>query len=409
MIKRNSADQEQHDPLMRQHHEKPGEKIAMISSTKSWMCQQGRRKYRKNALLLAIIGVALFTVFYISQIQTPIGSGTGADVPALHNPPRERTTIIQILPSGKIVTVQKSIEKIVHPPVLKNLQRRLYATVKELGQFSSENMQFYFDFDSIDLPGFTNEIPNNQPRTCETISKYSCCFNDLPMIAIASMPCCECSLPLPIHDNQMQSELNKDLKYHDPYNWKDKINKAVWHGSPTGHLGHAKFFSREFNFTHPYVTDTPRERIVSMANPNTTSGSAHVEKQDEDKEGGENILIASFDRHEWSHLLQYKYVVSVSGNSYSGLLKQALLSNSCVLRQDSLAKEWYEQWLEEWIHYVPVKYDLSDLLQQIRWAQEHDMECQTIGEKGREFGLKHFAEGEVNKFVHSAIQSHSLT
>ena len=106
---------------MRQHHEKPGEKIAMISSTKSWICQ-GRRKYRKNALLLAIIGVALFTVFYISQIQTPIGSGTGADVPALHNPPRERTTIIQILPSGKIVTVQKSIEKIVHPPVLKNLQ-----------------------------------------------------------------------------------------------------------------------------------------------------------------------------------------------------------------------------------------------------------------------------------------------
>ena len=77
------------------------------------------------------------------------------------------------------------------------------------------------------------------------------------------------------------------------------MNRAMWHSSNTGRLGHVKFFSREFSFTHPieYVSDKLLEKgsyhQVSLANSNATSENVHVETQDEDKEGKENINIAS--------------------------------------------------------------------------------------------------------------------
>ena len=95
--------------------------------------------------------------------------------------------------------------------------------------------------------------------------------------------------------------------------------------------------------------------------------------------------------------------MSVSGTAYAGVLKPALLSRSCVIRQDSIAKEWYEKYLQEWVHFIPVLYDLSDLEEKIKWAMEHDEECKKIGENGREFAFCHFSEKAVNSFVHKAI------
>jgi len=120
------------------------------------------------------------------------------------------------------------------------------------------------------------------------------------------------------------------------------------------------------------------------------------------------LLDISFTKTSWDKLLQYKYIVSVSGNSYSGLLKRALISNSCVLRQDSFSRELYEDVMTEWVHYVPVKYDLSDLFEKILWARDHDEECRKIAEEGRKFALAAFRESAVNSYVHSAVENFPL-
>ncbi len=84
------------------------------------------------------------------------------------------------------------------------------------------------------------------------------------------------------------------------------------------------------------------------------------------------------------------------------MLKPALLSNSCVLR-DPLAKEWYEDDLLEWFHYVPVAYDLSDLFEKDLLAKDHDEECEKIAKERRKFALYHFSRTAVNRYVHSTI------
>jgi len=287
--------------------------------------------------------------------------------------------------------------------VLSNLKERLASAVKEYGKFKRDT---YFDFDSVDTPGFSVFESNRSPFiwskcTCQFMSKYVCCFNGLSLIGIATNPCCVCSSPLPIHNNQRQSVLNEMINQTDPYTYSEKIDRAVWHGSATGHWEYAAVYSREFNLSLPYLNrQHPRKRIVSFHSSTKNS----------------NLLDSSFNKEPWNNILKYKYIISVSGNSYAGLLKPALLSNSCVLRQDSLAQEWYESKLEQWVHFVPVKYDLSDLFEKIRWAKEHDNECEQIARRGREFALWYFSESEVNLYVHTVVNkgggvfsNHNLT
>jgi len=300
--------------------------------------------------------------------------------------------------------------------VMENLKTRLVSAVQEYGELKQEEAA-YFDFDSVDTPGFSvfesvcNKVPlmketdrqnlgKFNPQKCIPseftwskwnsllMTKYVCCFNGLSIIGIATNPFCHCSLPLPIHDNQRQSVLDEMMSHVDPYLYSDKIDKAVWHGSGTGHWEYADVYSREFNMSLPYLNrEHPRMRIVAF---NNSAKNA-------------NLLESSFEIVPWNTLLKYKYIVSISGNSYAGLLRPALLSNSCVLRQDSLAQEWYESKLKQWVHFVPVKYDLSDLFKKILWAKEHDNECKHIARRGRVFALKHFSKSSVNLYVHTII------
>lgn len=60
-----------------------------------------------------------------------------------------------------------------------------------------------------------------------------------------------------------------------------------------------------------------------------------------------------------------------------------MLGNSLVLKQDSQYYEHFYSHLEAGTHYVPVKRDLSDLLQKIKWAQENEAEAREIARAGQ--------------------------
>ena len=61
------------------------------------------------------------------------------------------------------------------------------------------------------------------------------------------------------------------------------------------------------------------------------------------------------------------------------------MSNSVVLKQITPNRQWYYGGLEPYRHYIPVKADLSDLMEKINWAQEHDEEAKEIAEQATQF------------------------
>lgn len=99
-------------------------------------------------------------------------------------------------------------------------------------------------------------------------------------------------------------------------------------------------------------------------------------------------------------MLQYKYLVDVDGevNAWSGLWWK-LYSNSVVFKVESHYEQWFYKDLVEWVHYIPVKGDLSDLEEKYKWALENDMKCKQIALEGKKFTTIHTYEYVLKNYV----------
>ena len=51
------------------------------------------------------------------------------------------------------------------------------------------------------------------------------------------------------------------------------------------------------------------------------------------------------------------------------------------------------------MHYVPVKEDLSDLYEMIRWCQENDDKCQQIVKNASKFADKYLTEEGISDYL----------
>ncbi len=82
-------------------------------------------------------------------------------------------------------------------------------------------------------------------------------------------------------------------------------------------------------------------------------------------------------------LLQYKAIISLEGNGISSSLKWILPSAYVVVMPRPRFTSWaVEEWLEPWVHYIPVKSDLSDVEEAVYWMLSHDGEAQQIAVRG---------------------------
>lgn len=80
-----------------------------------------------------------------------------------------------------------------------------------------------------------------------------------------------------------------------------------------------------------------------------------------------------------------KYILHIAGHVSAFRLSMELATRSVVLKVKSEWNVWYEDKLKEYVHFVPVKSDLSDLLTQIEWCKENDDKCRQIALRAREF------------------------
>jgi serine/threonine protein kinase len=84
---------------------------------------------------------------------------------------------------------------------------------------------------------------------------------------------------------------------------------------------------------------------------------------------------------------EYKYIVNVDGHVSAFRLSLELSMGSVILAVNSQWKIWYSNLLIPFTHYVPVKEDLTDLIEKIKWCRENDDKCEKIAKNAREFFL----------------------
>jgi len=81
----------------------------------------------------------------------------------------------------------------------------------------------------------------------------------------------------------------------------------------------------------------------------------------------------------------YSVLIDIEGVGYSGRLKCLLWSNRPVLLVDRPHKEYFYAYLKEWVHYIPVKNDLSDLVEKTVWCLDNYGEAKEIANNAMQF------------------------
>lgn len=178
----------------------------------------------------------------------------------------------------------------------------------------------------------------------------------------------------------------------DSFSWKERSPVVFWRGTTTGVRSGTSWNS------------IPRLNLCELSNQVEcrslfdvgVSSLAQVSKSE-----AQEIVSAGYVRNfiPLSSSNQYKYQIDIDGNTNAwSALFQKLLSGSTVLKVASPDnfRQWYYDELIPWKNFVPVKPDMSDLIEKVYWLLDHDDEARQIGENGAKLAHQLTYERELD-------------
>lgn len=101
----------------------------------------------------------------------------------------------------------------------------------------------------------------------------------------------------------------------------------------------------------------------------------------------------------------YMYLLDIEGRGYSGRLKFLMLTGSVVFVMDRPHVEYWHNEFQPWVHYVPVKRDASNLIEQFEKVRAMQDEGRSIGERCRQRALDVFEKNRVYSSLQSTLAS----
>lgn len=187
--------------------------------------------------------------------------------------------------------------------------------------------------------------------------------------------------------------------------WSERSSTLIWRGATTGFI----------TLTPDRIDDLPRYQLVRAARALGETADAGFSDivQAVSPEAHETIrqrfmaegAIKPFIPFET--MAAHKFIADVDGNANSWNFFKKLRLGGCVLKLDGPWRQWFSQRLIEWLHYVPVASDASDLADKLDWCRSHDNAAREIAENGRQFALEMDFEAEMRTAARAAMAASS--
>lgn len=193
------------------------------------------------------------------------------------------------------------------------------------------------------------------------------------------------------------------------YSWEKKRNKLYWRGSTTGGFSrdggwrrqHRQLFVEKINaldntkvMKNISTSDAAEWRSEEV--PRTDYKDlfdvkfAHVGQCDPGDCDAQReyfeIVKPDKQRDAW----QYKYLLDIDGNAFSGRFYAFLKSMSLVYKM-AVFREWHEEWLKPWIHYVPLSLKGDEYVESLRYFNDEadgKVQATKLAVQGREWAGK---------------------
>jgi len=191
--------------------------------------------------------------------------------------------------------------------------------------------------------------------------------------------------------------------------WEDKVPSMYWRGSTTGGFSRDGGWRRQHRqrFLHriqPHGTarvlsydnstdeGTWRDETVSMADMEhyfdvkfTYIGQCDPGDCDAQREYfGTTEPVNMFDA------LRSRYLLDIDGNAFSGRYYAWLLSKSLVYKL-AIFREWHDEWLKPWLHYVPLGLIGEEYVESVRYFDQEEtgkIHAKHLADQGRQWAQK---------------------
>lgn len=103
-------------------------------------------------------------------------------------------------------------------------------------------------------------------------------------------------------------------------------------------------------------------------------------------------------------LTEYKYLIDIGGNGWSGRLKFLLYTQRPLLVVERRYVDYFFEDLVPWKHYIPVSGDLGNLLERIEWAENHPRQCSAIADAALAFAESEFTHDRLMERIYGVYK-----
>ena len=195
--------------------------------------------------------------------------------------------------------------------------------------------------------------------------------------------------------------------------YDNKIPKAIWRGTTTGAL----YDSKDYFGTYTQIFDVnnyhkfQRTKAVSISQDNPDILDAKFVYIAQATKEAEKIMLEKYKFGNFmskKEQLQYQIQLTIDGNSctYPGYLWR-LASNSVNIKVEGDDYQLFYGILKPWEHYVPAKYDLSDLAEQIKWVLENQDKAKEISSKAQELVKQNLMITDIYWYIVTLLEEYS--
>lgn len=169
------------------------------------------------------------------------------------------------------------------------------------------------------------------------------------------------------------------------FSWEKKKEKLYWRGSTTGGFSrdggwrrqHRQIFVEKINAldntkvmenrsTSDVAAWTLREAPRTDYKDLFDVHFAHVGQCDPGDCDAQREFFDVVKPDKQHDAWQYKYLLDIDGNAFSGRFYAFLKSMSLVYKM-AVFREWHEEWLRPWVHYIPLGLKGDEYVESVRY------------------------------------------
>jgi hypothetical protein len=196
---------------------------------------------------------------------------------------------------------------------------------------------------------------------------------------------------LPLDDSIFQFGIRSFFNIHSLPAWETRSSDLCWIGRCSG----------------PGGVESLRYRFVDTLFRSQLPNKDKVRLsywESENKNFPSNYFSG---RVEYTEFLKYKICFIVDGAVIASNHMWAFASGGVPVMMTN-ANCWFMEYLIPHVHYVPVKYDLSDLVEKIKWIQDNDNEAKQIAQRAYEFASITFSSDFQQTYLLDKFREVSL-